>query len=89
VNKAKAKARSVSGPSLACSKLCHYKGVRQMTFDIPDDVAEDFIKDAPEAEDRSRELTRLLRRHLTPTLTGEQWQAICEAANNDPETQAI
>jgi hypothetical protein len=64
-------------------------GMRQMTFDIPDEVAEDFMKDVPEAEERSREITRFLRRHLTPKLTDEQWQSICEAANNDPETQEI
>jgi hypothetical protein len=63
--------------------------MRQMTFDIPDEVAEDFIKDVPEAEDRSRELTRLLRRQFASKLTTEQWDAICEAANNDPEIREI
>jgi hypothetical protein len=63
--------------------------MRQMTFDIPDEAAEDFIKDVPDAAERSREVTRFLRRHLASKLTDEQWQSICESANNDPETQEI
>ena len=66
--------------------VCQYSGMgmRQMTFEIPDEVAEDFIKDFPVAQERSRELTRLLRQQFTSKLTTEQWDAICEAANNDP-----
>ena len=72
------------------ARLCQNiaMGMRQVTFEIPDELAEDFDREVPTAE-QPHELTRLLRRRLTPKLTDEQWRAICETANNDPETQEI
>jgi hypothetical protein len=64
-------------------------GMRQMTFEIPDEVAEDFVRDVPATDERSRILTTLLRRRYAPKFTSEQWDAICKAANSDPETQEI
>ena len=64
-------------------------GMRQMTFEIPEEVAERFISEVPESE-RSAEMTKLLLRLVSrPALTEEQWERACEAANNDPETQEI
>ncbi len=63
-------------------------GMRQMTFEIPEDVAERFSSEVP-ASEQSEVVTRLLRRSTRPKLTEEQWDAICNAANNDPETQEI
>ncbi len=55
--------------------------MRQMTFEIPDDVAEDFDRDVPAAE-QSACVTKLLLRHLSrptfPTLTDEEWKALNE-----------
>ena len=63
--------------------------MRQMTFDIPDEVAERFSSEVP-ASEQSAVVAKLLRRRVSrPTLTEEQWVAVCEAANNDPETQEI
>jgi len=63
-------------------------GMRQMTFDIPEDMAERFSAEVP-ADEQSRVVLTAIRRRITPRLTEEQWAAICEAANNDPETQQI
>ncbi len=56
-------------------------GMRQMTFDIPDEVAERFSSEVP-ASEQSQEVTKLLRRRLFkpiwPTLTDEQWEALNE-----------
>ncbi len=63
-------------------RLAHnsYMGMRQMTFEIPEDMAEEFVKDFPDAEAQSSEVTRLIRCHLSrptfPTLTDEQWEAL-------------
>ncbi len=62
--------------------------MRQMTFDIPDEVADRFSSEVP-VDEQSRVVLRAMRRRITPKLTEEQWDAICEAANNDPETQEI
>ena len=63
--------------------------MRKMTFEIPDDVAEGFNRAVPAGE-QSAFVTRQLQLVVSaPTLTEEQWAAICEAANNDPETQEI
>ena len=64
-------------------------GMRQMTFEIPEEVAEQFESEVPVPE-QSAEVTKLLLRRVSrPTLTEEQWAAVCKAANNDPETQQI
>jgi len=63
--------------------------MRQMTFDIPDEVAEQFSSEVPASEQSSVVTKLLLRRRPTPQLTDEQWDAVCSAANNDPETQEI
>jgi len=56
-------------------------GMRQMTFEIPDEVAERFSSEVP-ASERSEEVTKLLQRRLFkpiwPTLTDEQWEALNE-----------
>jgi hypothetical protein len=73
------------------SGLCQDRpmGMRQMTFDIPDEVAERFDSEVPVAE-QSKVVTKLLlHRRPTPKLTEEQWAEVCEAANNDPETRQI
>ena len=62
--------------------------MRQMTFEIPDEVAERFESEVP-ASELSRIVAKLLQRASRPNLTEEQWAAVCEAANNDPETQEI
>ncbi len=61
-------------------------GMRRMTFEIPDEVADRFDSEVP-ASEQSSTVTKLLRRASTPKLTEEQWAEICEAVNNDPETQ--
>ena len=65
-------------------------GMRQMTFEIPEEVAEQFESEVPVPE-QSAEVTRLLlrRRVSRPALTEEDWARACEAANIDPETQEI
>jgi hypothetical protein len=63
-------------------------GMRQMTFDIPDEVAERFSSEVS-VDEQSRIVLKAIRRRITPKLTEEQWAAVCEAANNDPETQQI
>ena len=70
--------------------VCQYSGMgmRQMTFEIPDEVAERVMSEVPTAE-QSEVVTKALLRRTRPKLTAEQWDAICEAANNDPETQVI
>ncbi len=62
--------------------------MRQMTFEIPEDVAEQFDSEVP-ASKQSSVVAKLLLRASRPQLTEEQWAAVCEAANNDPETQQI
>jgi hypothetical protein len=63
-------------------------GMRQMTFEIPEEVAERFESEVP-ASEQSSIVAKLLQRASRPRLTEEQWAAACEAANNDPETQEI
>ncbi len=60
-------------------------GMRQVIFEIPDEVAADLDRDVPAAE-QSAYLTKLLvRSRPAPELTDAQWDAICEAVNNDPD----
>ncbi len=63
--------------------------MRQMTFEIPEDVAEDFNRVVPVSEQSAYVARQLQLIVSKPTLTEEQWDAICDAANNDPETQEI
>jgi hypothetical protein len=64
-------------------------GMRQMTFEIPEEVAERFNSVVPESE-QSAEVTKLLlRRASRRTLTEEQWAKACEAANADDELNAL
>jgi hypothetical protein len=58
-------------------------GMRQVTFEIPDELADRFDREVPAAE-QSNEMTNLLRRRLTPELTDEQWAAAIDALNTDP-----
>ena len=55
--------------------------MRQVTFEIPDELAERFDREVPPAE-QSACLTGLLLRHLLgpifPTLTDEEWEALNE-----------
>jgi hypothetical protein len=64
-------------------------GMQQITFSVPDEVAEEFAREVPPTE-QSDYLTGLLRRRLhVRRLTEQEWAAAAEAANNDPETQQI
>ncbi len=59
-------------------------GTRQMTFDIPDEIAEDFIKDVPEAEERSGLITSyILHRRAKKVYSEADWIAAADAANAD------
>jgi len=63
-------------------------GMRQMTFDIPDEVAERFSTEVP-ADEQSRVVVTAIRSRITPSWTDEELEAACEAANNDPELNAL
>jgi hypothetical protein len=62
-------------------------GMRQMTFDIPDDVAERFSGVVP-ASEQSTVVAKLLRRASRQTLTEEQWDEAANAANADAQLNA-
>jgi len=58
-------------------------GMRQMTFEIPEEVAEQFESEVPEPE-QSAEVTKLmLRRVSRPALTEEDWARACEQRSRD------
>jgi len=57
--------------------------MRQMTFDIPDEVAEDFINDVPEAERSDLVASLILHRRDKKAYTEAEWAAAAEAANSD------
>ena len=61
--------------------------MRQMTFDIPEEVAERFTSEVPAAEQSSVVPKLLLRRRPTPKFTDEQWDAVCNAANDCSEEE--
>jgi len=63
-------------------------GMRQMTFDIPEDVAEQFSREVP-PEDQSAMVATLLRRASLPLLTEQQWDEAAMAANDDPELNEL
>jgi len=63
-------------------------GMRQMTFEIPDEVAERFSSEVP-VDEQSRVVLGAIRRRITPMWTDEQLEAACEVANNDPELNAF
>lgn len=59
---------------------------RKMTFSLPGDLAQQFVRRVP-ARERSRFLARALENSL-----GEEEKALvrsCQAANEDPEVKAI
>ncbi len=58
--------------------------MRQMTFDIPDEIAERFNSELP-VDEQSRFVESAIRRRITPELTDEQWAAAIEALNTDPD----
>lgn len=58
--------------------------MRQMTFDIPESIADEFTKDVPEAE-RSPVVASLLQfRRPRRRRSEAEWEAACDAANADP-----
>jgi len=58
--------------------------MRQMTFEIPDEVAEVFLKDFPGAEERSVEITSYILRHRAKKVyTDAELIAAADAANAD------
>lgn len=60
-----------------------------MTFDIPEEVAEQFVRDVPVAE-RSDVITQLiLHRRPRRRLTAQEWDAACVAANEDSDLQKL
>jgi hypothetical protein len=66
-------------------------GMRQMTFEIPEEVAERFISEVPESE-RSAEMTKLLLWRVSrPTKQMEDVELIaaCDAVNADPELNEL
>jgi hypothetical protein len=63
-------------------------GMRQVTFFIPDEVAEQLAREVP-AMEQSTLVTRLLRHRLqTPRLTEAEWTAASEGANADAALNA-
>jgi hypothetical protein len=63
-------------------------GMRQMTFDIPEEIAEQFCSDVP-ASERSAYVTKKLQRPASRlSLTEEQWDAAAKAANADEQLNA-
>ena len=62
--------------------------MRQVTFDIPDEVLEAFNRAVP-ASEQSAEVAKIMQRASRLKMTEKQWAAVCEAANKDPETQEI
>ena len=59
-------------------------GMRQMTFDIPEDLAEEFNRMVP-ASEQSAMVAKLLQRASRPTLTEGQWNEAAKAANADEQ----
>ena len=63
--------------------------MRQMTFEIPEEVAAQFESQVPVTE-QSVVVAKLLKgRVFRRELTEEEWDTVCQAANDDPETQQI
>ena len=62
-------------------------GMRQMTFEIPDEVAEQFSSEVPVSEQSSVVTKLLLHRRPTPKLTDADWDAVCNAANEGSEEE--
>lgn len=59
---------------------------RKMTFTLPDDLADQFVKKVA-ARNRSRYLAEVLAQKLQER--DRQLIRACEVANRDPEVQAI
>ena len=62
--------------------------MRQMTFQIPDDVAEEFNRAVPASEQSAYVARQLMRRAARPALTQEQWDEVAKAANADEQLNA-
>jgi len=63
-------------------------GMRQMTFEIPDEVADRFSSEVP-VDEQSRVVLSAIRRRITPELTDEQWAAAIDALNTDPDVALL
>jgi hypothetical protein len=61
-------------------------GSKKMTFSIPEDVAQKFVRRVP-ARERSKYLAQALSEKLSAR--ERQLAAACKAANEDPEVRAI
>ena len=57
-------------------------GMRRMTFEIPEEVAERFESEVPVI------VAKLLQPLATPVLTDEEWAAAANAANADEQLNA-
>ena len=63
-------------------------GMRKITFEIPEEIAERFLEVVPPAE-QSGEVSRLLERRATqPLLSEADWDAAADAANGDAALNA-
>jgi hypothetical protein len=62
-------------------------GMRQMTFEVPEDVADNFDRAVP-ASEQSAMVARLMRRASRPTLTEQQWDEAAKSANSDEQLNA-
>ena len=61
--------------------------MRQMTFEIPEEVADEFDRAVP-ASEQSSYVARQLQRASQPSLTQEQWDEAAKAANGDAQLNA-
>ncbi len=61
--------------------------MRQMTFEVPEDVADNFDRAVP-ASEQSAMVARLMRRASRPTLTEQQWDEAAKSANSDEQLNA-
>jgi hypothetical protein len=62
--------------------------MRRMTFEIPDEVAEEFNRAVPASEQSAYVARQLQRRASGPTLTQEQWDEAAKAATADEQLNA-
>ena len=62
--------------------------MRQMTFEIPEEVADEFNRAVPASEQSAFVARQLKRRASRPTLTQEQWDAAAVGANADDQLNA-
>jgi hypothetical protein len=57
-------------------------GMRRMTFEIPEEVAERFESEVPVL------VAQLLRPQVSPVMTADEWAAAASAANADEQLNA-